>query len=67
MHVTLKRRYRATLIPKDVSADQAELKASQGVLPFLQFKAANSGIAAQIAHAITGLHVLAVDRVEVPA
>ena len=67
MHITPKRRYRATLIPKDVPADQAELKAGQGVLPFVQFLADNSGQAAQIAHAVTGLPVITVDRVEVPA
>jgi hypothetical protein len=61
------RHYRATYIPKDVSADDAELKASQGVLPFVQFKAPNSGKAAKIAHAVTGLHVLSVERIEVPA
>lgn len=61
------RRYRATVIPTTIPADEAELKASQGVLPFVQFRAANSGKAAEIARAVTGLHVLSVDRVEVPA
>lgn len=67
MHATPKRRYRATLIPKDVSADEAELKASQGVLPTVQFLAENSGKAGYIANAVTGLPVLAVERIEVPA
>jgi hypothetical protein len=66
-NVTPAHSYRATYIPKDVPADEAELKASQGVLPFVQFKATNSGKAAAIARALTGLHVLSVDRVEVPA
>lgn len=68
MQITPQRRYRATLIPRDVPADQVELKASQGVLPFVQFKARDSGRAALIANAITGLPVLHVERrEEVPA
>jgi hypothetical protein len=61
------RSYRATLIPKNVAADEAELKASQGALPTIQLKAANSGRAEQLAHYLSGLPVLRVDRVEVPA
>lgn len=61
------RSYRATLIPKTVSADEAVLKASQGALPTIQFRAANSGIAEKIAFAVSGLPVLSVDRIEVPA
>lgn len=60
------RSYRATLIPKDVAADEAELKASQGVLPTLQLKALNSGYAERSAHHLTGLPVLKVERIEVP-
>lgn len=67
MNVIPARRYRATLIPKEIPSHEAELRASQGALPFVQFLAANSGKAAQIAHAITGLPVLAVERIEVPA
>ncbi|RYF35787.1 MAG: hypothetical protein EOO21_03465 [Comamonadaceae bacterium] len=67
MQVIPKRRYRATLIPKNVLPQEAELRAGQGALPFVQFLAENSGKAAAIAHAVTGLPVLSVDRIEVPA
>jgi hypothetical protein len=56
------RRYRATVIPQNVSADEAELKADQGALPFVQFKATDSGRAALIANAVTGRPVLRVER-----
>lgn len=56
------RSYRATLIPADVSAADVELKASQGVLPTLQLRAANSGVAAHLAHLVSGLPVLSVER-----
>lgn len=56
------RRYRATVIPKTVSADEAELKADQGVLPFVQFKAANSECAMLLANHVTGLPVIRVER-----
>ena len=65
--ITPLRSYRATYIPRNVDLDQAELKASQGVLPFVQFKAANSGRAELIAHSVTGRPVLRVERVEVAA
>jgi hypothetical protein len=58
------RRYRATVIPKHIEFADVELKASQGVLPTVQFRAANSGKAEQIAHAVTGLRVLKVERIE---
>lgn len=67
MQVTPKRRYRATLIPKEVSPHDAELRADQGALPFVQFLACNSGKAAQLAHHVTGLPVLRVERIEVAA
>ena len=60
-----RRRYRATVIPANVDPQDAELKASQGVLPTLQFKAANSGkAAAMAAHLAGGLPVLSVERIE---
>lgn len=62
MDITPLRRYRATVIPDSVRADEAELKADQGVLPFVQFLAPSSGRAALIANAVTGLPVLRVDR-----
>ena len=62
MHITPLRRYRATVIPKNVELADAELKASQGTLPFVQFLAANSGHAEQLAHHITGRPVLKVER-----
>jgi len=65
-HTTL-RRYRATLIPNNVAAEDAELKASQGILPTVQFQAPNSGWAERTAHSLTGLPVLKVERIEVPA
>lgn len=58
------RSYRATYIPEDVAAEDAELKATQGVLPFVQFRAANSERAAHIAHHVTGRPVLSVVRIE---
>lgn len=61
------RRYRATVIPKAVDAADVELKADQGVLPFVQFLVPNAGVAEQIAHQVTGLPVLRVERFEVPA
>ena len=64
MQIHPQRRYRATLIPANVRPDEAELKASQGALPFLQFKALNCGVAANIAHAVSGLPVLKVERFE---
>ena len=68
MHLSAtKRRYRATLIPPTVQASEAELKASQGTLPTLQFFAANSGQAEKIAHHVSGMPVLQVERIEVPA
>lgn len=67
MQVNPLRRYRATVIPKNISADDAELKADQGALPFVQFMAPNSGRAATLANLVTGLPVLRVERFEVPA
>jgi hypothetical protein len=64
MSIGLARRYRATLIPKTVPLHEAVVKADQGVLPTLQFKAANSGQAELIAHAVSGLPVLRVERIE---
>lgn len=58
------RRYRATVIPATVRPDEAVLKASQGALPFVQFKAANLSRAADIAAWLTGLPVLHVERIE---
>lgn len=60
--VTPARSYRATLIPANVHAADAELKASQGALPTIQFKAANAGQAAAMAHQVSGLPVLSVER-----
>lgn len=65
MHVTPKRRYRATLIPANVPLQDAEVKADQGALPFVQFLADNAGRAERLAHAVTGLPVLRVERFEV--
>ena len=56
------RRYRATYIPDNVREDEAELKASQGALPFVQFTAENHSRAAVIAHLITGRPILNVER-----
>lgn len=67
MHITPKRRYRATLIPKEVPLHEAELRADQGALPFVQFLACNSGKAERLAHHVTGLPVLRVERFEVAA
>ncbi len=64
--ITPLRRYRATVVPAHVSADEAELKASQGALPFVQ-RAANLSRAELIAHYVTGLPVLKVERIEVAA
>jgi len=61
---TQRRRYRATLIPPTIQLADAELKASQGALPTLQFLAANSGLAEQIAHHVSGMPVLKVERIE---
>lgn len=67
MHVTPKRRYRATLIPKEVPPHEAEMRADQGALPFVQLLACNSGKAAVLAHHVTGLPVLRVERFEAAA
>lgn len=67
MHVTPQRRYRATLIPKEVPLHEAELRADQGALPFVQLLAVNSGKAACMAHHVTGLPVLRVERFEAAA
>ena len=64
MSITPKRRYRATLIPPEVPLHEAELRASQGALPFVQLLAENSGKAGLLAHHVTGLPVLSVDRFE---
>lgn len=64
-HLAPQRRYRATLIPANVSADDVELRASQGTLPFLQFKADNLSQAAIVAQHLSGLAVLCVERIEV--
>lgn len=61
------RSYRATYIPEGVSAEDAELKASQGTLPTIQLRAANSDVAAVHANRLTGRPVLRVDRIEVAA
>jgi hypothetical protein len=58
------RRYRATVIPADVSPADAELKADQGVLPTVQFRARSTGHAERLAHAVTGRPVLRVERIE---
>lgn len=63
-HVLPLRSYRATLVPAGVEADQIELRASQGVLPTVQLKAVNTGIAEQLAHWVTGRPVFSVVRVE---
>lgn len=58
------RRYRVTLLPKNVAREDAELKADQGVLPYLQFRSVNSGQAMQIAHQVTGLAAIRAERFE---
>jgi len=58
------RSYRATLVPVGVEADQIELRASQGVLPTVQLKAVNTGIAEQLAHWVTGRPVFNVVRMD---
>jgi hypothetical protein len=65
--ITPLRRYRATVIPSNIRLDEAELKAEQGALPFVQFRAANASKAAAIAGHVTGLPVLKVERFEVAA
>lgn len=64
MQITQRRRYRAILIPLHVRPEDAELKASQGALPFIQFKADNLSKAAVIAQHVTGLPVLHVERID---
>ena len=63
-HILPLRSYRATLVPVGVEADQIEVRASQGVLPTVQLKAVNTGIAEQLAHWVTGRPVFSVVRVE---
>ena len=58
------RSYRATLIPAHVLPDDIEVRAGQGVLPTVQLKAVNSGMAEQLAHWVTGKPVHSVVRVE---
>jgi hypothetical protein len=57
--------YRATTIPKGVSADEVEIQSDQGLLPTIQIRAINAGIAAIAAMTLTGRPVLKVERIEV--
>lgn len=58
------RSYRATYIPASISADEAETKALQGTLPFVQFRASSNARAELIANAVTGRPILSVERRE---
>lgn len=58
------RRYRVSLLPSTVSREDAELKADQGVLPYLQFHAANSGVAMLIAYELSGMPAIRADRAD---
>lgn len=63
MHTPLQTRaYRVTLLPPTVAREDAELKADQGVLPFLQFRAPNSGVAMHVAHQLSGMPAIRADR-----
>lgn len=64
MHITTLRSYRATLVPPGTDYDQIEIKAGHGTLPTVQLKARNASQAELLAHHVTGLPVLSVDRVE---
>lgn len=55
--------YRAIQIPKGTPADQIEIKADRGELPYLQFQAVDSIAAATTARMVSGLPVLRIDRV----
>jgi hypothetical protein len=64
LNIAAARSYRATLIPPSVLEADVELKSSQGVLPTIRLKAANTGQAEQFAHYVSGLPVLKVERIE---
>ena len=64
MQITPLRSYRATLVPKGTDYDQIEVKAGHGALPTVQLKARNASQAKLLAHHVTGLPVMSVERVE---
>lgn len=64
MSITLLRSYRATLVPRGTDYEQIEVKADDGTLPTVQLKARNAGVAELLAHYVTGLAVLSVERME---
>lgn len=68
MQIAQARSYRATLIPKTVSAADVDQHADEGLLPTIQLKARSAGHAMVLANAVTGLPVLRAERRdEVPA
>jgi hypothetical protein len=56
------RSYRATLIPRTVSAADVHAQADAGLLPTIQLKARSAGHAMVLANAVTGLPVLRAER-----
>ncbi len=64
MQITPLRSYRATLVPPGTGYDQIEVKAGHGALPTVQLKARNASQAKLLAHHVTGLPVMSVERVE---
>ena len=63
MHITPRRSYRATLIPKGIELDEVEMQANQGLLPTIQVKSGSAEQAAADAHRVSGRPVLKVERV----
>ena len=62
MQIQPKRRYRCTLIPPNMPADQVELAASADRLPTIQFRAPHAEYARATAAAVTGKRVYEVQQ-----
>lgn len=56
--------YRALLVPADLAAEDVERAADAGTLRQLRLRAPSASWATRAAHALTGLAVLRVERVE---
>jgi hypothetical protein len=64
VQISSQRSYRATLIPKNIEADEVEMQAAQGLLPTIRLKATDAESAAAGAYWASGRPVLRIERVE---
>lgn len=64
MQITPARSYRATLVPAGTAADEVETLAILGKLPTIQVKSGDAEAAGVAAHAVSGMAVHSIDRMD---